>query len=296
MWRQILARAGVYVNPTIRRQHIVGKNCQGLVCSEGIAEGEVIAAVPFWYCTAPIISLASPWGQQLGAHLSDVSHRVDGIQVEFSRESLLTIALTALSMEPPSILADYLNFISNEHATESSLGEKLGDDLMQKLRNIQKVNDDIIRDTQIALRSCGLNIELGRLRRAHALCESRCVDIPFSEEVFGGPALVPFLDLINHGETQNITVLLTFSDDAVRRAKRSSCAEMISTKTPFYVMVLSAGPLSPDEELTYPYVDPDEEALLYKNPLYWALRFHFFPSSMENKSEVLDRDKAKMCQ
>ncbi|CCW66288.1 unnamed protein product [Phytomonas sp. Hart1] len=294
MWRQILTKAGVYVNPTIQRLHIAAKDCQGLVCSDAIVDGEVIAAIPFWYCTSPIISLASPWGKQLGTHLSDVYYRIDEAQVDFSKESLLTVVLTALSMEPHCILANYLNFLPIERESEFSLRNKLGDAMMQKLHHIQKINDDIMKDTQIVLRYCGVNVELDRLRRAHALCESRCVDIPFSEEVFGGPAFVPFVDLINHGDTQNITVLLTFSDDAVQRAKRSSCANMISTKTPFYVMVLAACSLSCDEELTYPYVDPNEEALLYQNPLYWALRFHFLPYSIEERIKLLGEEKSVM--
>lgn len=155
------------------------------------------------------------------------------------------------------------------------------------------------------------------LHLAHALCESRCLQVPSSplssvdqhhhhqqqpgdewdadkatssttttavvDDVFQGPTLVPGIDLLNHAslhEEPNVAVALVPVQELVEEmAVPRELLLAQGTTCPLYVVALATRDLRAGEELRYHYVDPsdDDDA---QNALFWALRFHFLPDHL----------------
>jgi hypothetical protein len=283
MWRQVCARLNVMISPAVEQQFIASKGCAGLVCraADVIDNGEVLAVVPYLACTSPIMALASPWGSQLGAALSSYMLEDGGVRVEYSKEGALTTAFTALAMQPRSPLEHYLREIELNDVDAASLETALGPALTAKLQTIEALNAAVVERMHNDLRAYGVAVTLVDLQRAHRLCASRCLDVPGSEEFFGGPALVPVADLINHGSGPANTAIYAESTHCIgpllRRHSRMNITDDSYKGCAFCVVVRATAQVDGDTELTYPYVDASADPTLYADKLYWASRFGFIP-------------------
>lgn len=139
-----------------------------------------------------------------------------------------------------------------------------------------------------------------QLCRAHALCESRVLAVPTDldgtggedeggkegeeevVDVLGGPALIPWLDLVNHSDTPSNVAA------AVMRTDTDLLPPALSQIAPLCVVAATRRDVAVGEELTYEYMEalaPAERAALSKEAyeqrlLLWATRFHFIPAHM----------------
>ncbi|AAZ12268.1 hypothetical protein, conserved [Trypanosoma brucei brucei TREU927] len=272
MWRQILQRMGIVPHPKLVRRLKPDKPVHGLFCCPGrygIEAGEVLCSVPCCLCVAPNISNHIHYGPALMRAVSSHSTTEGMVRVEYSRESALTTVLCAIHMSHgPSDLREYLEWIVVERPDDISMNHALGTELYGHLRTIERINAEIITQLCVDARSVGVPISIETMKRAHAICSSRCVDVPTHADIFGGPALVPFVDLINHSsEDPNITV-------AVESFPFLHCEQNQMLLEHFYVTVRAEGGIHPEEELHYQYLEPTDRQST--NPLYWASRFHMF--------------------
>ncbi|RNE96887.1 hypothetical protein TraAM80_09578 [Trypanosoma rangeli] len=286
MWRHLLQRLGVAVHPALKRHAAPVKQVYGIFCdanSGGLDEGELLCAVPFFHCIAAKVAAASPWGSTLMANASSYTVSGDGVRVEYPSESVITTvfcALVLLFKECP--LNSYLQWIELEHEDDASMQRKLGGPTYAKLQSIKVLNESIIVALCEDASSAGWNVSFDAMSRAHAICSSRCVDVPCSQDVFGGPALVPFVDLINHNEEDpNVVVYVDTIHSLLSLLRRSRHLpqvfedEISGGHCPFYVIARAAKEIAAGEELHYRYLDPHDA--LARDPLFWASRFHFCP-------------------
>ncbi|KPA81940.1 hypothetical protein ABB37_04172 [Leptomonas pyrrhocoris] len=286
MWRQICARLNVMLAPSVERRFIDGKGCSGLACraADVIEDGEVLAVVPYLACTSPIMALASPWGSQLGAAISSYALEEGGVRVEYSKEGALTTAFTALAMQPRSPLEHYLRHIELNAIDAASLASALGPALATQLKVIEALNGAVVEHMHSDLRGHGVAVPLTDLQRAHRLCASRCLDVPGSEEFFGGPALVPVADLINHdSRPPNIAVYAESTHRIGPLLRRHSRMDLMNDSFKSYafcVVVRATEEVEGGKELTYQYVDATADPSLYADKLYWASRFGFVPTDL----------------
>lgn len=287
MWRQICARLNIMIAPAVERRYIESKGCAGLVCktADHIDEGEVLAVVPYLACTSPIMALASPWGSQLGAVLSTYTLEDNGVRIEYPKEGALTTAFTALAMQPRSPLEHYLRSIELDDTVAGAAETTLGPSLMAQLTAINALNSAVVERMHEDLRACGVAVPLADLQRAHRLCASRCIDVPGSDEFFGGPALVPVADLINHGSSApNIAIYAESTHrlgPLLRRQSRMSVMNDFFNGYGFCVVVRATTAVEGGTELTYQYVDAAAEPALHSEKLYWASRFGFLPQEVQ---------------
>ncbi|KAG5501592.1 hypothetical protein JIQ42_05438 [Leishmania sp. Namibia] len=283
MWRQVSARLNVMVAPCVEQQYVAAKGCHGLVCkaADTVREGEVLALVPYLACTSPTIALASPWGQQLAAALGTYTLEEDGVRVSYSKEAALTTVFTALAMQPRSPLQGYLRQMHLEEGDEASLAVALGPELAAHMKKIDALNSKVMAQMHEDLGHWHIRVPMTDLVRAHRTCASRCVDVPGGEEMFGGPSLVPVVDLINHGITEpNVTVYVEATQrlgPLLRRHSRLNIMDNVLKADTFCVVIRATRDVVGGTEFTYPYIDPAEDPSLYANKLYWASRFRFVP-------------------
>ncbi|KAG5479009.1 hypothetical protein LSCM1_02851 [Leishmania martiniquensis] len=283
MWRQVSARLNIMVAPCVEQQYVAAKGCRGLVCkaADTVREGEVLALVPYFVCTSPIIALASPWGQRLAAALSTYTLEESGVKVSYSKEAALTTAFTALAMQPRSPLEAYLRQMQLDEGDNASLAAALGPQLTEHMNKIDALNTMLIAQMHEDLSHWHIRVPMSDLVRAHRACASRCVDVPGGEEVFGGPSLVPVVDLINHGITEpNVTVYVESTQrlgPLLRRHSRLNIMDTHLKADAFCVVIRATRDVMGGTEFTYPYIDPAEDPSLYANKLYWASRFRFVP-------------------
>lgn len=281
------------IAPSVEQQFIASKGCAGLVCKaqDTIEDGEVLAVVPYLACTSPIMALASPWGSQLGAALGSYQLEEGGVRVEYAKEGALTTAFTALAMQPRSPLEHYLRSLpstdddDNTSAAAASLAAALGPALASQLRTIVALNSAVVARMHADLEQHGVTVSLTDLQRAHRLCASRCLDVPGSAEFLGGPALVPVADLINHdSRPANIAVYAESTHrlgPLLQRHSRLNVRDNSYKGYAFCVVVRALAQIDGGEELTYQYVDPTADAALYADKLFWASRFGFIPSELQ---------------
>lgn len=286
MWRQVCARLNIMIAPSVERQFIESKGCAGLACkaTDTIDDGEVLAVVPYLACTSPIMALASPWGSQLGAALGSYAMEEGGVRVEYPKEGALTTAFTALAMQPRSPLEHYLRSIELGSREATPLATVLGPALSAQLTTIKTLNSAVVERMHADLQAHGVAVSLVDLQRAHRLCASRCLDVPGSEEFFGGPALVPVADLINHdSKPPNIAIYAESTHrlgELLRRHSRMNVMNESFKAYAFCVVVRATKSLESGEEMTYQYVDAAADSSLYTDKLYWASRFGFVPQDI----------------
>ncbi|RNF10655.1 uncharacterized protein Tco025E_06763 [Trypanosoma conorhini] len=238
---------------------------------------------PFFHCIAANVAAASPWGPALMAKVSSYTVSGDGVRVEYPKESAVTTVFCALVLCLEGCpLNSYLRWIALEQEADADVRRKLGGPAYARLQAIKDLNESIIAALCEDASSAGWNLPPDAMRRAHAICSSRCVDVPRSRDVFGGPALVPFVDLINHDEEEpNVAVYVDTIDalrPLLRRSKRlpEAFADGVGDgHCPFYVLARAAKEVAAGEELHYRYLDPSDA--LARDPLFWASRFHFCP-------------------
>ncbi|KAG5504888.1 hypothetical protein JKF63_04334 [Porcisia hertigi] len=283
MWKQVSSRLNIMVAPCVEQQFVAAKGCHGLVCkaADTVMEGEVLAVVPYLACISPIVALASPWGQQLAAALSTYTLEENGVKVSYSKEAALTTAFTALAMQPRSPLEDYLRHMRLDEWDDASLAASLGPKLMAHAKTIDVLNTALVAQIQEDLSRWHIRVPMADLERAHQACASRCVDVPGGEEVFGGPSLVPVVDLINHGIVEpNVTVYMESTHrlgSLLRHHSRLNIMDDLIKGNAFCVVMRATRDVMGGTEFTYPYVDPTEDPSLYASKLYWASRFRFVP-------------------
>ncbi|GET88474.1 hypothetical protein, conserved [Leishmania tarentolae] len=283
MWKQVSARLNIMVAPCVEYQYVSTKGCHGLVCkaADTAREGEVLALVPYLACISPIIALASPWGHQLAAALHTYTVQENSMMVSYSKEAALTTVFTALAMQPRSPLEGYLRHMRVDEGDNAFLAAALGPDLTAHMRKIDTLNSLLVAQMHEDLSRSHIHVPMDDLERAHRACASRCVDIPNSEKIFGGPSLVPVVDLINHGITEpNVTVYMESTNrlgPLLRRHSRLNIMDNFVKAGAFCVVVRATRDVMGGTEFTYPYIDPTEDPALYDNKLYWASRFRFVP-------------------
>ncbi|SYZ65830.1 hypothetical_protein (plasmid) [Leishmania braziliensis MHOM/BR/75/M2904] len=283
MWKLASARLNVMVAPCVEYQYVATKGCCGLVCkaADTARDGEVLAVVPCLACTSPFMALASPWGQQLAAALRTYTLEENGVRVTYSKEAALTTAFTALAMQPRSPLEAYLRQMRLEEGDCASLTVALGPEKMVHMKKIDVLNSVVIAHIHEDLSRRHIHVPMADLLRAHRACASRCVDVPGGEEVFGGPSLVPVVDLVNHGITEpNVMVHMESTHrlgPLLRRHSRLNIMDNLVKADTFCVVMRATRDVMGGTEFTYPYADPAEDPSLYANKLYWASRFRFVP-------------------
>ncbi|KEG10733.1 hypothetical protein DQ04_03361050 [Trypanosoma grayi] len=286
MWRHLLGRLNIAVHPGLRRQLVPNKQIHGVFCGSsggGLDAGEVICLAPFVCSVAANIAAASPWGARLMDVLSYYSVTGEGVQVEYSKESAVTTVFCALIMHSGvGPLCSYLQWINVEHESDTDIRRKLGEAAYARLQTVEKLNKSIILALSEDTAKGGWQIPLAVMERAHELCSSRCVDVPRSNAVFGGPALVPFVDLINHADDEPNMVVYVDTPQSVGVAVRQSrkfplefWEHMDGSRCPFYVVARAERDIAENEELHYRYVDSHDT--FNSDPLFWASRFHFCP-------------------
>ncbi|EKF26021.1 hypothetical protein MOQ_010300 [Trypanosoma cruzi marinkellei] len=286
MWRHLLGRLGVAVHPALQREVSRAKDVYGIFCdanSVGLDEGELLCFVPFFHCIAANIAAASPWGPTLMGGVSSYTVAVDGVHVEYPKLSAVTTVFCALVLllEECS-LNSYLQWISIEQEIDADTQRKLGSSAHAKIKIIKSINKSIIGVLCEDMSKLGWNIPVEVMSLAHGICSSRCVDVPRSKEVFGGPAFVPFVDLINHDDDEpNVAVYVDTMQSLRTLLLRSKTFPQVFEEgisvdhCPFYVIARAAKNISASEELHYRYIDPHDA--LASDPLFWASRFHFCP-------------------
>ncbi|CBZ26971.1 conserved hypothetical protein [Leishmania mexicana MHOM/GT/2001/U1103] len=283
MWKQASARLNIMLAPCVAYQYVAAKGCHGLVCkaADTVRDGEVLALVPYLACISPIMALASPWGQQLAAALRTYTVEENGVRVSYSKEAALTTVFTALAMQPRSPLEEYLRQMRLDEEDGASLTVALGPELTAHMTKIDALNSLVVAQMHEDLSRWHIRVPMADLVRAHRACASRCVDVPDSEEVFGGPSLVPVVDLINHGITApNVTVYMESTNrlgPLLRRHSRLNIMDNLVKAGAFCVVVRATRDVMGGTEFTYPYIDPTEDPALYASKLYWASRFRFVP-------------------
>ncbi|CAC9487396.1 SET domain containing protein [Leishmania donovani] len=283
MWKQASARLNIVVAPCVEYQYVGAKGCHGLVCkaADTVRDGEVLALVPYLACISPITALASPWGQQLAAALRTYTVEENGVRVSYSKEAALTTVFTALAMQPRSPLEGYLRQMRLDEGDGTSLAVALGPELTAHMTKIDALNSLVVAQMHEDLSRWHIRVPMADLVRAHRACASRCVDVPDSEEVFGGPSLVPVVDLINHGITEpNVTVYMESTNrlgPLLRRHSRLNIMDNLVKAGAFCVVMRATRDVMGGTEFTYPYIDPTEDPTLYASKLYWASRFRFVP-------------------
>ncbi|KAH9600542.1 SET domain [Trypanosoma melophagium] len=286
MWRHLLRRLDIVLHPELRREVVTMKPIHGIFCSsgsDGIDEGELLCCVPFFNTIATNIAVASPWGTELMRAISSYSVMAEGVQVDYSKESAITTVFCALVMlYGNNALSDYLQWISLEKGDRDEIRRKLGDDGYARLQTIEKLNNSIILALCKDAVKIGSEVPVEVMDKAHKICSSRCVDVPRSHKIFGGPSLVPFLDLINHSEKEpNVAVYIgTVSSlrDALCESKKltKDVFEKVNIgRCPFFVIVRAAKDIAAGEELHYQYVDAISDSA--QDLLFWVSRFQFCP-------------------
>lgn len=134
--------------------------------------------------------------------------------------------------------------------------------------------------------------------RSNRICESRCVRLANDELCFGGPALTPFVDLLNHSDEEpNVTVAVITDDEEidelVKLARRLGmhgaeyfvhryCGGGSGTRRrpPPIVVAVASRDVAEGDEFHYQYVDPGDDAIHWNDAVYWAVRFHFVPERL----------------
>ncbi|KAG8344287.1 hypothetical protein TRVL_04889 [Trypanosoma vivax] len=286
MWRHLLQRMEAVVHPRLERQLVAGKSIHGIFCDSqcsGVDEGDVLCCIPFVHCAAPNLVAASPWGKQLLNALSSYSASGNGVRVEYSVESALTTAFCALLIHHSSShLGNYLRWITIEEVDSATLRRQLGEEAYVRLQVITKLNESITHALCRDAAAAGLQVPIEAMERAHKICSSRCIDLPHSEQIFGGPAMVPLVDLVNHSEEEPNVVASVSARRLAMRALGGSrtfpqehWGVLRDGHCPFYVVLRAARALEPGEELHYQYADQNDSCA--RDPLFWASRFHFCP-------------------
>lgn len=259
-------------------------------------EGTVLAAIPFNCCCSPVLALASPWGKRLAEHVSTYRIAEKDATLVFSQDSALMLAQCALSGVYPSPMHDYLQYISPDVAGLSTkniremCGRCLTEREAQKVSQLMRMKREVIAQVQLDLRGSGLSIPFETLVKADEICESRCLDVPRSESVFGGPAFIPVADLINHdSKAANVMIYLDATPNlratvTCRNGVNAFLGDIATSHCPFYVVVRASRHVAAQEEFTYNYLDPVSDAALYYDRSYWASKFFFVPFSSSSPS------------
>lgn len=309
----------------------------------------VLMTVPFFHCVAPgLLALSPYWDLLKDLHATVQATRAAPQQLEVGNDATMVTTAVALHLaDCRSPLHRYLREVcdpprgvlpafpppcsSDGNALQSQRGVWQDSRTMVKLqRELPPVYQEpfgrlrglmsqylsalhqalVERHTSLGSRfPCPC---LQDLHLAHALCESRCLQVPSSppssvdrdhqqqqqygderdaekatsstmDDVFQGPTLVPGIDLLNHAslhEEPNVAVALVPVQELVEEmAVPRELLLAQGTTCPLYVVALATRDLRAGEELRYHYVDPadDDDA---QNALFWALRFHFLPDHL----------------
>lgn len=159
----------------------------------------------------------------------------------------------------------------------------------ERMRAVCELTTRVLEAVAHDMSSSNLSVGMDALQRAHYLCSSRAVVFPDCEEVLGGAALVPFVDLINHDDgPDNVSIsLLTAATTQKLLRRKASCGDddviqpdRLHSKCPFFVVVQARDDIAAGEELVYSYIDRESDDALYRQPLFWATRFGFIPPSV----------------
>lgn len=279
---------------------------RGMYCvGKHIPAETLVACIPLYACISPAIVLSTKAGQRIASALRKegyVNHHGVG-KMEFSFESMLVASFTALSMSRGP-LKEYLANIATERDSERlmtqlrALGGQIAvdkyNDLQMASNNIlEQVHQDIMGAANRQNAHATTIFSLEALRRSHALCESRVLSVPSdlssepdagkeTEEVdlLGGPALIPWFDLVNHSDKpSNIAAVVMKTDRLPTR---------MANIAPLCVVGATRREIKVGEEITYEYAEPltnakevlDGQQYL-KRLLLWATRFHFIPDHMQ---------------
>lgn len=308
----------------------------------------VLMTVPFFHCVAPgLLALSPYWDLLKDLHATVQATRASPQQLEVGNDATMVTTAVALHLadsrsplhrylrevcDPPrGVLPPFPSCCSSAGSALQSQGVWQDSRTMMKLQRelppayqepfgrLRRLMSEYLSALHQALverhTSLGSRFpcpSLQDLHLAHALCESRCLQVPSSsveeqqqqqpgderdadkatsstattavvDDVFQGPTLVPGIDLLNHAslhEEPNVAVALVPTQVLVEEmAVPRELLLAQGTSCPLYVVALATRDLQAGEELRYHYVDPadDDDA---QNALFWALRFHFLPDHL----------------
>jgi hypothetical protein len=257
--------------------------------STGIVPGTVLARVPLACCVCRETVAAVDTQRLLGRSLADsYEHAVpsdgmrQGASLQFARDTGVLAAFLAsqrCSAGPlgryataaiPATFAASQNVpgLSAEHrASVAALASCRAAIIEQMYRDLagsavwdasgfrSPAGADAARAGVAPL--CFAPFSLADFVWAHAALETRCIDLGDGDEGVSGPVLIPLVDVINHGGG-DANVALRVDHDA-------------AGAFPSTVTLVAAAALRGGDQLAYPYLDDDADAV------DWALRFRFLP-------------------
>lgn len=285
MWKYLLQKCGVLIHGAIQRNKITKKNCMGLLngYSMEIPRGTLLGLIPISSCPSPALLAQTPW-KVFCSDIDGYEIMADHLKFRCEANCVHTLLNVALFLKHPSPEGDYLRFIAQEMDNPLKIRAHLNY-LSEKERavvlRLEEMKDLMIEDLykRVSCVSVPIAIDKECLRMANFLCESRCVDVPSEQNMFGGPVYVPLLDLVNHSENANVAVTVYPTPQLKREQRNNVYPEItraeIDDHIPFYVAAHATEDIGPSEELTYPYVDKSDDA--FHDRIHWASRFHFLP-------------------
>lgn len=290
MWKHLLGKCHVLTHGSLRREWITSKQCMGIVNGDNSTEipvGTLLSAIPITSCPSASLFAQSEW-KSLASRIPgyEVSNG-ESINFHCDESTVQTVVFVALLSSSASPLGNYIRFIANEvQCSTTEWIEKVPKDLLPLIQNIEKMKEKMLEDLSTkVLRASGPMVPVSSLRMANYLCESRCVEVPSTRhDLFDGPALVPFLDLLNHSEKRNVAVSLYPAPQLRLERKKSLIYPEISRSDldnhmPFYVAVHASEIITPGEELSYPYIEGTESI----SEAAWLSRFHFLEKKGSNE-------------
>lgn len=286
---------GGFVTSHVERR-IGAHGVHGIFATAPFEEDSLLACLPPFAGISPASARASEVGRLIERRLKPAYTSKEDARLSISRDSFLVAAMTAVQRQRGP-LSLYLQDTTVETEEEDSLRAVFPtEEAYLKCCSVRKILDnlleeaheDIIRDNgknaskapptsaQERVELDTIPITLDDLRLANAICESRVVEIPGGEDIFQGPVLMPFIDLINHSDAEpNVHV------QAMKVEELGSSKLQESIKGTHCVVAIATRDISPGEELTYHYdelLPPDaSEEERAQAMAYWAIRFHFIP-------------------
>lgn len=282
MWKYLLQKCGVLVHGSVQREHIAAKGCMGLLngYSIEIPRGTLLGLIPITSCPSPALLAQSPW-KALFSSIDGYEITAEHLKFRCDVNCVQTLLNLAMFLKLPSPEGDYLRFIakevyfpSNQNPALTVLQEKE----IAVVRQLEEMKNLMIEDLCEKVKAtANIDVDKECLITANFLCESRCVDIQSEDDLFGGPVFVPLLDLVNHDDKTNVTVTV-YPTPQLKKEQRANLYPEISRAEiddhhPFYVAMHAKEDIGPNQELTYPYVENNDDAFR----IQWASRFHFIP-------------------
>ena len=271
----------------------------GIFANSPIEESTLLCCLPPFAGISPASARASEVGRLIERRLKPTySARGNLTSFDVSRDSFLVAAMTAVQRQrgPLSLyIQDAVVEVEDDASMKNAFAHP---DEFEHFCEVRELLDKILveahadiimgngegkaptsKEERVELDT--IPITLDDLRLANALCESRVVEIPGGEDVFQGPVLMPFVDLINHSDAEPNVYVEVMPIEELGSPKRQE-----AIKGTHCVVAVAGRDIAPGEELTYHYVEPIGRSVAEKERararVLWGTRFHFIPPHLRS--------------